>query len=96
MVTQKEEKAKAASTLIGKYLQENPIYTIDDSKMIGKLAKAWDDSEVVAWELYDLSADISEEKDLSKANPAKFEEMMAAWTKLNAEMVEPFWSPARR
>ena len=33
------------------------------------------------WELYDLSTDRSETKDLAKANPEKVEELAAMWTR---------------
>jgi arylsulfatase A-like enzyme len=45
------------------------------------------------WQLYDLSKDIAEERDLSAANPAKVAELEKAWQALNAEMVEALWGP---
>ncbi len=43
-----------------------------------KIVAAGKDS---AWELYDLSVDRSETKDLAKANPDKVKELAAQWTK---------------
>ncbi|MCZ6672105.1 MAG: sulfatase [Verrucomicrobia bacterium] len=45
------------------------------------------------WELYNLAKDISEENDLAAKNPKKFKEMIAAWESMNAEMIDPVWSP---
>lgn len=47
------------------------------------------------WHLYDLAKDLSEEKNLAQAKPEKFEEMRAAWEKLNGEMMESVWAPGR-
>lgn len=44
------------------------------------------------WELYDLSKDRGEIQNLAQANPAKVEEMQAAWEKWYAEM-KPFIKP---
>lgn len=43
------------------------------------------------WELYDLSKDISEERDLAKANPEKLGELIGIWEKMNGEMREPMF-----
>ena len=43
------------------------------------------------WELYDLSKDISEERNLAKANPEHLSELVALWKKMNAEMQEPLF-----
>lgn len=43
------------------------------------------------WELYDLSDDISEESNLANEEPAKLKELVAAWEKLNGEMIDPVW-----
>ncbi|PHS13206.1 MAG: N-acetylgalactosamine-4-sulfatase [Blastopirellula sp.] len=43
------------------------------------------------WELYDLSKDISEEKNLAKANPDRLAELVALWEKMNSEMREPMF-----
>lgn len=47
------------------------------------------------WHLYNLADDLSEEKNLAASEPEKLEEMMAAWTELNSEMIESVWSPGR-
>ena len=41
-----------------------------------------------AWELFKLSTDISEDKDLSKENPQLLDEMVMEWEKLDEQMVE--------
>ena len=43
------------------------------------------------WELYDLSNDISEEKNLAKAHPERLAELIAIWEKMNGEMREPMF-----
>ena len=43
------------------------------------------------WELYDLSKDISEERNLAKANPEHLSELVALWKKMNGEMQEPLF-----
>ena len=48
------------------------------------------------WELYNLSVDPSEEKDLSKAEPNRLKELSAAWKTWNDQMIAPIWSPRRR
>jgi len=40
------------------------------------------------WELYDLSADISERNDLADTRPAVLRELVAEWDRLDAQMVE--------
>ena len=40
------------------------------------------------WELYDLSNDISEEKDLAKTHPERLVGLVAIWEKMNGEMQE--------
>ncbi len=52
---------------------------IDDWKLVA-------DEPLTKFELYDLSTDQKEEKDLSTKEPAKFAEMQAALKKLNAEI----------
>ena len=49
-----------------------------------------------AWELYHLTEDISEEKDLSSQRTDKADELLAQWEKLNAKMIDPIWKPNRR
>ncbi len=48
------------------------------------------------WELYDLAADISESSDLSQAEPTLLEDLIRGWETLDAEMIDPVWSPRRR
>src|SRR6185436_18301660 len=46
-------------------------------------------------ELYNLKDDIGEKKNMAATNPDKVRELAAAWTKWNAELVEPKWVPDR-
>jgi arylsulfatase B len=50
---------------------------------------------VGSWELYDLAKDIGEKKSLASTQPAKLEELKTVWEKMNAEMIDPVWSPKR-
>jgi len=43
------------------------------------------------WELYDLSNDISEEKNLANTHPERLAELVAIWEKMNGEMQEPMF-----
>ena len=43
------------------------------------------------WELYDLSEDISEEKNLAQSNPEQLEELIKIWETMNDEMSEPLF-----
>jgi arylsulfatase B len=43
------------------------------------------------WELYDLSKDLSEERNLAKTNPERLTELVNIWEKLNGEMSEPLF-----
>jgi len=48
-----------------------------------------------SWELYDLNKDLGEKTNLASKQPAKLEELQTAWEKMNAEMIDPVWSPKR-
>lgn len=48
------------------------------------------------WELYDLVADPGEAHDLADAEPARRDALVAAFERLDGEMVEPLWGPAGR
>ncbi len=43
------------------------------------------------WELYDLSKDLSEEKNLARSNPERLAELVELWTKMDSEMAEPLF-----
>ena len=43
------------------------------------------------WELYDLSNDISEEKNLASTHPERLAELVAIWEKMNGEMQKPMF-----
>ena len=47
-------------------------------------------------ELYNVTQDIGEKKNLAAQNPEKFKELAADWEKWNAELIEPKWRPARQ
>jgi arylsulfatase B len=44
-----------------------------------------------AWELYDLSRDIGEAKDLAAMEPQRVRSMEVEWRKLDEQMVDPRW-----
>jgi arylsulfatase B len=43
------------------------------------------------WQLYDLTHDISETRNLATQEPARAQQMSALWDKWNAEQIEPLW-----
>ncbi len=47
------------------------------------------------WELYNLADEISEKSNLAKKRPDKLKELRTAWERLNAEMIDPVWTPKR-
>lgn len=44
-----------------------------------------------AWQLFDLTKDVSETADLAAKEPARVAELSALWDKWNAEQIEPLW-----
>jgi len=48
-----------------------------------------------AWQLYDLSQDISESHDLAESRHQKLEELKTVWTRYDQQMAEPFWNPRK-
>jgi len=47
-------------------------------------------------ELYDLSADVGEQQDLSAQKPHKVKELSAALARWESQLAQPLWGPARR
>jgi arylsulfatase A-like enzyme len=47
------------------------------------------------WELYDLSADVSESKNLAAVDQKRVQQLETAWKQLNAQMIDPVWTPWR-
>jgi len=47
------------------------------------------------WELYHLSDDIGESRNLAADNPVQLAELVSIWQRLNDEMENPFWTPRR-
>jgi arylsulfatase A-like enzyme len=43
------------------------------------------------WQLYDLTHDISETRNLATQEPARVQQLSALWDKWNAEQIEPLW-----
>jgi arylsulfatase B len=43
------------------------------------------------WQLYDLTHDISETRNLASQEPARVQQMSALWDNWNAEQMEPLW-----
>jgi arylsulfatase A-like enzyme len=48
------------------------------------------------WQLYHISEDVGEERDVSGAHPAKLAELDAAWRALDGEMTTALWNPGGR
>ena len=48
------------------------------------------------FELYDLARDVSETSDLAETHPGKLATLTARWEQVDAEMVDPVWTPNRR
>ena len=46
-------------------------------------------------ELYNLKNDIGEKENLAEKEPARFQQMAAAWDEWNSQLVEPSWTPNR-
>jgi arylsulfatase B len=44
------------------------------------------------WELFDLSKDMSETKDLAKVNPDKLAELIKLWDNYHSQMADPAWT----
>ena len=42
-----------------------------------------------------MAEDLEEKKNLAFKQPAKLAELKSAWEKMNAEMIDPVWSPKR-
>jgi arylsulfatase B len=51
---------------------------------------------VDGWELYDLSRDIAESRDLATAQPDLLADLFGRWESLNAQMIEPVYLPPGR
>jgi arylsulfatase A-like enzyme len=47
----------------------------------------------LAWQLYNLAEDISEQNELSKSLPSKADELRKAWEAVNSEMIDPVSNP---
>ena len=43
------------------------------------------------WQLYDLTHDISETRNLATQEPSRVQQMSALWDKWNAEQIDPLW-----
>ncbi|MDP6930256.1 MAG: sulfatase-like hydrolase/transferase [Planctomycetota bacterium] len=60
-----------------------------------KLLRQGKRGKIAPWELYHLAEDIGETMNLASEQPAKLEELQTAWKEMNAEMIDPLWSPKR-
>lgn len=64
----------------------------------GGLTNAFDFNvkpETAGAELYNLTTDPFERRNLAASEPAKWRELAEAWKRWNAELVEPSWRPGR-
>jgi arylsulfatase B len=71
-------------------LQRRSAVRVGDWKLVrqSRAAKA-------KWELFNLAEDVSETTDLAGKLPDKRAELLQTFEELNAEMIEPIWSPLR-
>jgi arylsulfatase A-like enzyme len=53
-------------------------------------------SDLTAAELYNLTDDIGESRNLAAANPDKVKELTEAWQRWNRELAAPLWTPTGR
>jgi len=60
-----------------------------------KLLKNPERDQYRQWQLYDLSRDVSESRDLASALPDRRNELTAVWRRVNETMIEPVWRPSR-
>lgn len=61
----------------------------------GLAVESADRATLAGAELYNLSQDIGEKKNLAAENPEKVRELAAAWTAWNAQLVDAKWVPQR-
>ena len=47
------------------------------------------------WQLYDLSRDLEEARDLADDEPDQLQRLVEIWERMNAQMVEPLWQRGR-
>lgn len=43
------------------------------------------------WQLYNLAEDVGEQQDRYAAEPARAQQLMSVWNRLDGEMIAPFW-----
>ena len=53
---------------------------------------SWRDKKPAEWELYDLSTDISESKNLASQKPEVVKSLISKWKAINSEMKDPAWT----
>ena len=47
------------------------------------------------WQLYDLSRDLEETRDLAADEPAELRRLVEIWERVNGEMIDPLWQRGR-
>jgi arylsulfatase A-like enzyme len=70
-------------------LNRRTAFRVGDWKLVRNPRR----SDNASWQMFDLSVDISEKKDLYAEQPQRAAQLLAAWQQLDDEMVEPIWSP---
>lgn len=58
-----------------------------------KIARQGGRSDKANWELFNLAQDLSETNNVAKQHQKKLRELIAAWEAMNAEMLDPVWTP---
>jgi arylsulfatase A-like enzyme len=70
---------------------DRQAFRVNDWKIVRQQRHGRDGPQ--RWELYDLADDLAEEDDLAASQREKLIELQKAWDRLDAEMIEPVWSP---
>jgi arylsulfatase A-like enzyme len=70
-------------------MQSKTALRLGDWKIVRNSARG---NSASTFELYDLSNDLSETRDLTKQNPDKLAQLARAWEKLNGQMIAPVWT----
>ncbi len=75
-------------------LHQKTALRVEDWKLLRTAQKPRRDG-AGAWQLYDLANDLGETRNLATVRPEKLRELTARWEALDAQMIEPIWSPGR-
>jgi len=71
-------------------LQQRAAVRVGDWKLVRQSRRA-----AAKWELFNLAEDVGEANDLARRFPDRLAQLRNEWERLNAEMIDPIWSPQR-